>query len=125
MRVLIPPTASSLLSFCRNQRTQQRVAVKATADFPFRNERDILKRFNTVSSLRRLIDEVKDPPLLVLEHLDSDLLTESATQKLQSSETKRVARAVLQALAALHDEGIVHTGACKISTLELCQIPTH
>ena len=33
------------------------------------NECDILKRFQTISSLRRLIDEIQDPPLLVLEHL--------------------------------------------------------
>ena len=64
-----------------------------------------------MSSLRRLIDEVQDPPLLVLEHLDSDLLTESGIRKLKSSEVKRVTRAVLQALAVLHEEGIVHTGS--------------
>lgn len=74
-----------------------------------RNERDILKRFQTVSSLRRLIYEVHDPPLLVLEHLDSNLLIESATKKIQSSEVKHVTKAVLQALSALH-EGVVHTG---------------
>ena len=113
---------SSLLNHCRNQQTQQKVAVKATADFHLRNERDILKRFNTVSSLRRLVDEVKDPPLLVLEHLDSNLLIESATQKLQSSEIKHVTRAVLKALAALHEKGIVHTGACKIRVIKLCHL---
>ena len=71
----------------------------------------MLKRFQTISTLRRLIDEVQDPRLLVLEHLDSDLLIESGTKSLQSSEVKHVAKAVLQALAALHEEGIVHTGA--------------
>ncbi len=69
------------------------------------------KRFQHVSSLRRLVDEVQEPPLLVLEHLDSDLLTESGIRKLESSEVKHVTKAVLQALAALHEEGIVHTGA--------------
>ena len=63
------------------------------------------------TSLRRLIDEVQDPPLLVLEHLDSNLLIESEAKKLESSEVKHVTKAVLQALAALHEEGIVHTNA--------------
>ena len=57
-----------------------------------------------------MIDEVQDPPLLVLEYLDSNLLIESAKTKLQSSEVKHITKAVLQTLAALHEEGIVHTG---------------
>lgn len=85
--------------------------VKAAPEFFFRNERDILKRFQTVSSLRRLVDEVQDPLLLVLEHLDSNLLIESGVKRLRSSEVKHITKAVLQALAALHEEGIVHTGA--------------
>ncbi|MCJ1387018.1 hypothetical protein MMC17_010147 [Xylographa soralifera] len=93
-----------------DKQTKESFIVKTAPDFLLRNERDILKRFQTVSSLRRLIDEIQDPPLLVLEHLDSNLLIESATKKLQSSEVKHVAKAVLQALAALHEEGIVHTG---------------
>ncbi|KAL9100804.1 MAG: hypothetical protein Q9163_003870 [Psora crenata] len=94
-----------------NQQTKQDVVLKAAPDFLFRNERNILKRFQTISLLRRLIDEVQDPPLLVLEYLDSNLLTESATKRVQSSEVKHITKSVLQALAALHEEGIVHTGA--------------
>ena len=82
---------------CRSDaQTKQNVILKNSPDFPFRNERDILKRFRNISSLRRLIDEVQYPPLLVLEHLDSNLLVESATKKLQSPEVKRVAKAVLK-----------------------------
>lgn len=44
------------------------------------NERDILKHFQTISCLRHLIDEVQDPPLLVLERLDGNLLIESGTK---------------------------------------------
>lgn len=87
--------------------------MKTAPDFLLRNERDILKRFQIVPSLRCLVDEIQDPPLLVLEHLDSNLLIESANKKLQSSEVKHVTKAVLQALAALHEEGIVHTGTWK------------
>ena len=111
VRTLIHYTSwFALLTWYSNKQTKQDVIVKTAPDFLFRNERDILKRFQTISSLRRLIDEVQDPPLLVLEHLDSNLLIESTTKKLQSSEVKCVTKAVLQALAALHEEGIVHTG---------------
>lgn len=111
VRTLIHYTSwFALLTCCSNKKTKQDVIVKTAPDFLFRNERDILQRFQNTSTLRRLIDEVQDPPLLVLEHLDSNLLMESATKKLQSSEVKCVTKAVLQALAALHEEGIVHTG---------------
>ena len=103
--------ASLLLTGRSDQQTKRDVVVKTAPDFLLRNERDVLKRFQTISSLRCLIDEVQDPPLLVLEHLDSNLLIESGTAKLESSEVKQVAKAVLQALAALHENGIVHTGA--------------
>lgn len=104
----------SLLLTCRSDKqTKKNVIIKTAPDFLLRNERDILKRFQTTPSLRRLIDEVQDPPLLVLEHLDSNLLIESGAKKLQSSEAKHVTKAVLQALAALHEEGIVYTGAWK------------
>lgn len=77
------------------------------------------------SSLRHLIDEVKGLPLLILEYFDNNLLIESEIQKLQSSEIKHVAKVVLQALAALHEKGIVHTGGCKISTIKLRHLLTH
>ena len=70
----------------------------------------MLKRFRHVSSLRRLVDEVQDPPLLVLEHLDSNMLIESGVKRLQSSDVKHVVKVVLTALTALHEDGIVHTG---------------
>jgi len=82
--------------------------LKTASDFLLRNERDILKRFQIISSLRRLIDEIQDSSLLVLKHLDSDLLIESTTNKLQSSKVKHVTKTVLQALAALHKKKIIH-----------------
>ena len=72
----------------------------------------MLKRFRHVSSLRRLVDEVQDPPLLVLEHFDSNMLIESGVEKLQSSDVKHVAKVVLTALMALHEEGIVCSYGC-------------
>lgn len=95
---------------CSDAQTKQNVILKTAPDFPFRNECDILKPFPNTSSLRHVIDEVQYRPLLVLKHLDSNLLIESTTQKVQSSEVKHVAKAVLQALAALLEEGFIHTG---------------
>lgn len=92
-----------------DERTKQSVVVKSAPNFLFRNEREILKHFQNTRSLRRIIDEIQDSPLLVLEHLDSYLLVEAATRKLESSDIKLVAKAVLQVLAAFHEKGIVHT----------------
>ncbi|KAG8526055.1 uncharacterized protein KY384_000817 [Bacidia gigantensis] len=89
--------------------TQQNVVVKSAEDHLLNKERRTLRRFGHVPSLRRLIDEVAEPPMLVLEYLETNLLTESGEKKLQPSDVKIVAKTVLQALAALHEEGIVHT----------------
>lgn len=99
--------------FCSETKTSQNVVIKSAPKYRFNNERSILTRFQSVHTLRRLLDEVEEPPLLVLEHLDSNLLDESGSATLESSEVKQVAKAVLQALAALHAEGIVHTGMQK------------
>ena len=69
----------------------------------------MLTRFRDVPTLRRLVDEVQDPPLLVLEYLDSNTLAESRMKGFKSSDAKLVAKAVLETLAAFHAEGIVHT----------------
>ena len=108
---------------CRDRRTKQSVVVKAATDSFLRNERDILTRFRTTSSLRGLIDEVQDPPLLLLENLDSNLLFECGNQGLSSLEVKEVARAVLHALVALHEKGIVHTGMSKSMIMVISLIP--
>ena len=82
VRILIHYTSwFALLTWCSNKQTKQDVIAKTAPDFLFPNERDILDRFQTIISLRRLIDEVQDPPLLVLEYLDNNLLTESARKK--------------------------------------------
>ena len=70
----------------------------------------MLTRFRNVPTLRHLLDEVQDPPLLVLEYLESNTLTESGKKGFKSSDAKLVAKAVLETLAAFHAEGIVHTG---------------
>lgn len=106
--------ASLLLTCHSDTQTKQNVILKTASDFLLRNERDILKRFQIISSLRRLIDEIQDSSLLVLKHLDSDLLIESTTNKLQSSKVKHVTKTVLQALAALHKKEIIYMSTWKV-----------
>lgn len=99
-----------LLIICSDESTLQRVACKSAPENRSHNEHQILHRFQNIQPFRRITDNVQDPPLLVLEYLDSNLLIEAGTKKLESSDVKLVAKVVLQALAALHEEGIVHTG---------------
>lgn len=56
------------------------------------------------------ISEPSEPSSIVLEYMDSDLLTESNQDRLSRPEIKRVARATLEVLKVLHADGLVHTG---------------
>jgi serine/threonine protein kinase len=88
--------------------------IKSVRHFRLENERVVLKRFQArSSSLRPLIDEIRDPPdppALVLRYLDDDLMRASAPQRLTKSEIKYVAKRVLEALEVLHEDHYVHTG---------------
>lgn len=90
------------------------------------NEADILKRYqNKTPYLRPLIDEIQkvEPPSIVLRYLDNDLLSESNKQRLSRPEIKQVAKAVLEALQALHEDGLVHTGMTPSGCLLSPAIP--
>ena len=93
-----------------NTQTNTNVIVKSAPVSLLRNERKMLRHFRDVRTLRRLLDEVQNPLLLVLEYLDSNTLAESGDKAFKSSDAKLVAKAVLETLAAFHAEGIVHTG---------------
>jgi len=88
--------------------------IKSVRHVRLENECDILKRFQSrTSALHPLIDEIEDPsdpPVLVLKHLDDDLLNASAAQRLTRLEIKHVAKKTLEALKVLHEDGYVHTG---------------
>ena len=63
--------------------------------------------------IRPVIDEIespKDPASIVLKHLDSQLLFESAKKRLSRPEIKQAAKSVLEALCLLHQDGMVHAG---------------
>ncbi|KAJ5799716.1 kinase-like protein [Penicillium psychrosexuale] len=91
----------------------QIVVIKSVRHFRLGNERDVLKKFQSCSPfLRPLLDEIiepRDPPAIVLKHLDDHLLSAAAIKSLNKVEIKYVARRVLQALNVLHLDGFVHT----------------
>jgi tRNA A-37 threonylcarbamoyl transferase component Bud32 len=86
------------------------VVIKSVNHSRLRRERDILERFQQrTSRIRPLIDEVDpDTPThaLVMKWLNEDL----NTRKVAGAQLKFVAKGVLEALKALHDDGYVHTG---------------
>ncbi|KAF8861186.1 kinase-like protein [Acephala macrosclerotiorum] len=86
-----------------------KVVIKTAPKERFENERDVLKHFRNRLHIRQLLDETKDPPSLVLQHLDDNLLDASNKKTLQRSDVKLVAKRILQALQALHEDGYTHT----------------
>ena len=84
---------------------------KSVQHFRLQNERDVLKRFQGRSThIRPLLDEIDDPPAIIIKYLQHDLLQVSNTKDLTRNEIKFVARHVLEALKVLHQDGFVHTG---------------
>jgi len=86
------------------------VIIKSAPKYRLDNERDVLKHFHARSGIRQLLDETQDPPSLVLKHLDDNLLNASSSKRLGKPEIKFIAKRILEALRALHEDGYVHTG---------------
>ncbi len=110
MRALVNICYFLLIHCSSAQETKQKVVVKTGYLRELQNERLYPRSHQSVPSIRRYIDSIQDPPLLVLENLDTDLLLESKERVFPSSEVKHIARSILRALSALHSNGIVHTG---------------
>lgn len=72
-------------------------------------ERNVLEIVRNHRCIRQMIDYIEDPPSLVLEYLDDNLLDVCSQRRLKTKYVKVVARTVLEALALLHEEGFVHT----------------
>jgi len=86
-----------------------KVIIKTAPKYRLDNERDVLKHFHARPGIRQLLDETKDPPSLVLKHLDDNLLTSSNSKRLEKPEIKFIAKRILEALQAFHEDGYVHT----------------
>lgn len=68
--------------------------------------------------LRPFIDEIQqpsEPASIVLQFMDTDLLSESNKERLSRPDIKRVAKITLEALKVLHEDGLVHTGTFFLS----------
>lgn len=85
------------------------VIVKSAPIKRLNNEREMLKRFKGNRHIRPLLDEIEEPPALVLKFLHDNLLSASNTRRLERSELRFVARGVLEALNVIHEAGYVHT----------------
>ncbi|KAF8864050.1 kinase-like protein [Acephala macrosclerotiorum] len=88
---------------------QCKVIIKSAPKYRLDNERDVLKHFHARPGIRQLLDETQDPPSLVLKHLDDNLLTASNSKRLEKPEIKFIAKRILEALQAFHEDGYVHT----------------
>ncbi|KAH8751781.1 kinase-like domain-containing protein [Hyaloscypha sp. PMI_1271] len=97
-----------------------KVIVKTAPQGRLENERDVLKHFRTCPYIRQVLDETKKPPSLILQHLDDNLLHASAVKTLESPNVKFVAKRVLQAIQALHEDGYIHTDIKPVNILVNC-----
>lgn len=84
--------------------------VKRAPKHRLNNEREVLEILHDHPCVRPIIDITEDPPSLVLKFLDKNLLKLSGQKRIEGPDLKLVARNLLQALAALHENGFVHTG---------------
>jgi len=89
------------------------VIVKTAPTYLLENECEVLKRFQGRPHIRQLIDEVRDPPSIVLKHLGDNLLNASNSKRLERSDVKYVAKKILEALSVIHEAGYVHTGRLR------------
>ena len=100
-----------------SERSLGKVIIKTAFPSRLENECKMLKRFKDQPAIRPLLDEIAEPPCIVLKHLDDNLLNASNKKPLGKPDIKLVARKVLKALKPLHEAGYVHTG--KIADLEV------
>ncbi|KAH8765792.1 putative serine/threonine protein kinase [Hyaloscypha finlandica] len=86
-----------------------KVIIKSAPKYRLDNERDVLKHFHARPGIRQLLDEIQDAPSLVLKYLDDNLLSASNSKRLEKPEIKFIAKRILEALQAFHEDGKVHT----------------
>ena len=109
MRLPAPRRRSFTFSHCFSGTNNGKVIVKTAPQYRLDNEREVLRYFRGRPYIRQLVDEIQDPPSLVLNHLDDNLLNASNLKRLERRDIKYVAK-VLEALKVFHEFGYVHTG---------------
>jgi serine/threonine protein kinase len=85
---------------------QKPVIVKSAPAKRLEAERKVLQYLENHG---QLLDRLDDPPVLVLEYLEKNLMEAAHQKRLTRPVIKRVAKSVLEALSALHERGLVHT----------------
>lgn len=105
----LPPVAPTFLTL-NSASNLDKVIIKVPPKSRLDNERNVLQHFHGRHGIRQLLDETCDPPSLVLEHLDDNLLAASNSKKLEKAEIKFIAKGILEALQTFHEDGYVHTG---------------
>jgi casein kinase II subunit alpha len=88
----------------------RQVVLKCAPDVRLEREKEILQQFEGDACIRQLVDHAKEPPCLILEHLESGTLKLSDQATVSRQSVKFIARSILSALASLHAKGIAHTG---------------
>lgn len=96
-----------------------KVVIKTAPPYRLENERDVLRHFHGRPYIRQILNETREPPSLVLQHLDDNLLHTSSEKTLENSEVKFVAKQILLALQALHEDGYTHTGRQNLGSSHL------
>lgn len=104
------PPRKYLITFRHRNSQTGKVVIKTAPVERFENERNVLKNFQGRPYIRQMLDETEDPPSMVLKHLNDNLLSVSAGKAIEGLDVKFVAKRILQALHALHEDGYTHTG---------------
>ncbi|MCJ1256961.1 hypothetical protein MMC24_004786 [Lignoscripta atroalba] len=104
---------------------QKTVILKTAPATRLEAESKVLKHFQNHASFRQLLDRLDDPPVLVLEYLEKNLMEAAHQQRLSRPVIKRVAKGVLEALSALHERGLVHTDIKTDNVLVDCVSGPH
>src|ERR1700710_1287019 len=106
VRSTLPNSTFTYLIIARKSNSQAgKVIIKTAPQGRLENERNVLKYICNCPYIRQVLDETKDPPSLILQYLDDNLLHASSVKTLESSDVKFVAKRVLQAIQALHENG--------------------
>lgn len=86
------------------------------------NEAQTLQLFQGCHSICQLVDQIEDPESVVLEYMDDNVLNLLQQKQLSKVEVKRALRATIEALIALHNKNIVHTGTSQRGGLTDCEV---
>ena len=107
---MLPHSKSILTDHTYSTTVNERVVIKHAPEVRLQRTKEILRPFERDAYIRQLIDQGKESPFLVLEHLECDALRYSRQARLSRQDVNLIASSILSALESLHSKGIAHTG---------------